>query len=138
MMLGAGMALYPFATDLRYEVAQWTMGLSLDGIAHAADTGVALPEQAVAHIEIPAIGLDAFVVEGTDDSALAQGPGHYPDTPLPGQAGNVGIAGHRTMHGHIFHDLHLVQPGDEETDAPGSDDPENLSNWRVCYDIELT
>ena len=32
----------------------------------------------------------------------------------------------------------LVQPGDDETDAPGSDDPENLSNWRVCYDIELT
>lgn len=29
------------------------------------------------------------------------------------------------------------QPGDEESDAPRSDDPENLSNWRICYDIEL-
>jgi sortase A len=113
VLLGASMALYPFATDVRYAAAQWAMGFSLDGVAQASTGGITLPEKAVARIEIPAIDLQAYVVEGTDDPALAQGPGHYPETPLPGEAGNVGIAGHRTMHGHVFHDLHLLQVGDE-------------------------
>ena len=33
---------------------------------------------------------------------LKEGPGHYPGTPLPGQAGNSAIAGHRTTYGAPF------------------------------------
>lgn len=110
--IGAGLVAYPLVTDWRYGISQWWMG-----IAEASEPveagGIALPEGAVAKLEIPAIGVDAFVVEGTDDTALAQGPGHYPETPLPGASGNAGIAGHRTMYGHVFHDLHLLEPGDE-------------------------
>src|ERR1700722_13538307 len=40
------------------------------------------------------------------------GPGHYPGTPLPGQRGNVGIAGHRTTFGAPFFRLNEVVPGD--------------------------
>ena len=36
---------------------------------------------------------------------LRKGPGHYPDTPLPGVMGNMAIAGHRTTYGHPFGDL---------------------------------
>jgi sortase A len=64
-------------------------------------------------LEIPAIDFRAYVLEGTTGSVLAKGPGHYPGTPLPGDSGNSAIAGHRTMHGHPFHDLDLLQPGDE-------------------------
>lgn len=78
----------------------------------AHPVGIVLPEGVVARLEIPAIGVQAFVVEGTDKPQLAKGPGHYPGTPLPGESGNASIAGHRTMHGHVFHDLHLLQPGD--------------------------
>lgn len=46
-------------------------------------------------------------------TALRQGPGHYPSTVLPGQPGNVGIAGHRTTHGAPFWALDALQPGDE-------------------------
>jgi len=53
------------------------------------------------------------VVEGTSDEALAVGAGHYPQSPLPGEVGNVGIAGHRTMNGHPFGDLDKLAPGDQ-------------------------
>ena len=33
-------------------------------------------------------------------SRSEQGPGHYPGTPLPGEPGNVAIAGHRTTYAH--------------------------------------
>ena len=44
---------------------------------------------------------------------LKKGPGHYPDTPLPGQLGNSAIAGHRTTYGEPFSDLPDLEPGDE-------------------------
>src|ERR1019366_8459288 len=44
----------------------------------------------VALLSIPRIGMNgAAIVEGTDESQLQQGPGHYLGTPLPGQAGNA-------------------------------------------------
>ncbi len=64
----------------------------------------------LARLQIPAIGVDQYVVEGTNASDLAKGPGHYVGTALPGQAGNVAIAGHRTTHGAPFNGLgHLVR-----------------------------
>jgi len=68
---------------------------------------------AVAHISISKIGLDAYVVEGVDVADLRKGPGHYPGTPLPGQEGNAAIAGHRTTYGAPFGDLDQLAPGDE-------------------------
>jgi len=67
---------------------------------------------ALTRIKIPAIGVDVVVVEGTTQSALRAGAGHYPQTPLPCEAGNVGIAGHRTTYGKPFHNLDLLHPGD--------------------------
>jgi len=53
------------------------------------------------------------VIQGTNDAQLQQGPGHYTNTPLPGQTGNVGIAGHRTTWGHPFYDLNQLKPGNK-------------------------
>lgn len=63
-------------------------------------------------IEIPDIGLERQIVEGIRRDDLRKGPGHYPDSPLPGQPGNVAIAGHRSTYGEPFRDLHLLEPGD--------------------------
>ena len=68
---------------------------------------------AVAIIRIPRIGLDKAVVEGVVVDDLRKGPGHYPSTPLPGQAGNAAIAGHRTTYGAPFGDLGELAEGDE-------------------------
>ena len=57
---------------------------------------------AIGRIEIPAIGVEEYVVEGTDIDSLRKGPGHYPETPLPGERGTAAIAGHRTTYGAPF------------------------------------
>ena len=59
------------------------------------------------------MGLNRIVVEGATADDLAKGPGHFPETPLPGQLGNAAIAGHRTTHLHPFFDIDKLQPGDE-------------------------
>ncbi|HEX3980632.1 MAG TPA: sortase, partial [Acidimicrobiales bacterium] len=51
-------------------------------------------------IRIPKINLAMTIVEGTGEAQLQMGPGHYPTTPLPGEAGNAAIAGHRTTYLH--------------------------------------
>ena len=68
---------------------------------------------AVAQLRIPAIGVDKIVVEGVDVADLKKGPGHYPDSPLPGQPGNAAIAGHRTTYGAPFNRLDELEVGDE-------------------------
>ncbi len=66
----------------------------------------------VGEIRIPAIGIDQVIVSGTGTQDLRQGPGHYTNTPLPGQAGNAGVAGHRTTYGHPFYNLNVLKVGD--------------------------
>ncbi len=73
----------------------------------AAPTG-----EAVAIMKIPKIGVEKAVVRGVGLSELKKGPGHYPTTPMPGEAGNAAIAGHRTTYGAPFFDLDELQPGD--------------------------
>jgi sortase A len=69
----------------------------------------------VGTLVIPEIGVDQVVVQGTGTAQLAAGPGHYPGTALPGQAGNAAIAGHRTTHGRPFYNLQNLAPGDPLT-----------------------
>ena len=70
------------------------------------------PNKALALIRIPSAGVSDIVVDGVSASALRQGPGHVPDTPLPGRPGNSAIAGHRSSYGAPFGDLDRVEEGD--------------------------
>ena len=75
-----------------------------------ADPAVGNP---VGLLSIPAIGMsNTAIVEGTGESQLEQGPGHYQGTPLPGEAGNAAIAGHRTTYGAPFYSLDGLKVGD--------------------------
>ena len=67
---------------------------------------------AIAMLTIPRIGLEKAVVQGVSVADLKKAPGHYPDTPMPGQKGNSAIAGHRTTYGGPFLDLDKLEPGD--------------------------
>ena len=67
---------------------------------------------AIAIIKIPRIGVEKTVVQGVGVEDLKKGPGHYPDTPMPGQEGNAAIAGHRTTYGAPFYNLDEVKPND--------------------------
>ena len=73
-----------------------------------------VPEgEAMARIRIPTIGVDKIVVEGVSLPDLKKGPGHFPESPLPGQQGNAAIAGHRTTYGAPFNRIDELRPGDE-------------------------
>ena len=69
-----------------------------------------LKGDAIARIDIRAIGISEYVVEGTDTTSLRKGPGHYPETPLPGEPGTTAIAGHRTTYGAPFRHIDELKP----------------------------
>jgi|SRR5579864_3391743 len=71
----------------------------------------------IGRIVIPAIGLNMVVVQGTNESDLEKGPGHYDtasgvNTALPGAPGVVAVAGHRTTFLHPFRHIDSLVPGD--------------------------
>ena len=68
---------------------------------------------AIGRIKIDRIGLSIVVVQGTDTASLEKGPGHYRNTPIPGQPGTVAIAGHRTTYLAPFRHIDDIQDGDE-------------------------
>ena len=71
------------------------------------------PGEAIGRLRAPTMGdLDIVLVQGTDTASLQKGPGHFPETPFPGQGGTVGIAGHRTTYGAPFRDAESVERGD--------------------------
>ncbi|MFA9444145.1 class E sortase [Egicoccus sp. AB-alg6-2] len=114
---GLGLFSYPLLTDVYTErVVQDQLAQEFERLeVAAADTWQ--PTMAagspLTRIVIPTLDVDTIVVAGTTPAALRAGAGHYPDTPLPGTVGNVGIAGHRTTYGRPFHRLDELQVGDE-------------------------
>lgn len=70
--------------------------------------------QGVAVLRIPRFGRDwaNVVVEGIGVDDLKRGPGHYPNTALPGQVGNFVVSGHRTTYGAPFNRVDELQQGD--------------------------
>jgi sortase A len=82
--------------------------------ATSNETAPVLPPSgdAVAVIKFPKLGVEKTVVEGVSVSDLKKGPGHYPETPMPGHVGNVAIAGHRTTYGAPFYRVDELKAGD--------------------------
>jgi sortase A len=70
------------------------------------------PGDPMGRIVMPAIGVSEVFVQGTGSSDLRAGPGHYPQTPLPGEHGTVAIAGHRTTYGAPFRSIDELDRGD--------------------------
>jgi sortase A len=61
-------------------------------------------------MDIPRLGLSVAVLEGTNARTLRLGAGHIQETSRPGEAGNIGIAGHRDT---FFRDLRDIRKNDE-------------------------
>lgn len=83
----------------------------------------------LAVLRIPRIGLEVAVLEGTDDLTLNRAVGHIGGTALPGEPGNVGIAGHRDG---FFRGLKDVTPGDAvELALPSGDERYTVAEIRI-------
>jgi sortase A len=81
-------------------------------LKHKYQTRALNEGDALTRIKISKLGVDTIVVEGTGASALRAGAGHYPQTPLPCESGNVAIAGHRTTYGKPFANIDRLAKGD--------------------------
>lgn len=111
---GVGLVAFPFATNM------WQ-----DRVQSRLDRQIVSPElqqayrqrrietgDSLTRIRIPALDIDTVVVEGVTASALRAGAGHYPQTALPCEMGNVSIAGHRTTFGKPFANVDRLKTGD--------------------------
>ncbi len=72
------------------------------------------PEQGI-RIRIPAIEVDAPIVQGDDTEQLKKGVAQHLGTPNPGQNGNLVLSAHNDAFGEIFRYLDRLRPGDEVT-----------------------
>jgi sortase A len=72
------------------------------------------PEQAI-RIQIPAIGIDAPIVQGDGWEQLKKGVGQHIGSANPGQKGNVVLSAHNDIFGEIFRELNRLKSGDKIT-----------------------
>lgn len=106
----------------------------------------------IGRLSVPRLHLSVMVREGVDDNTLQLAAGHIPSTPLPGQFGNVGVAGHRdtffrglkdlratdevrfsTLKGdfiYVVESLMIVEPNNVEVLASS---PENMLTLVTCF-----
>jgi sortase A len=96
--------------------AERQLELQIAGARRTAAAGIKAaairpaPGSPIGRLEIPAVHLSAIIVEGDGHRELRLGVGHVPGTPLPGEAGNAGLAGHRDT---FFRPLAGISQGDE-------------------------
>lgn len=113
-LASVGMISYPVGTDLysRFNQDQLQESFAQPEAAQAYREGTIAVGEGLTTLRIDKLGVEVLVVEGTTPSALRAGAGHYAETPLPGEAGNVSIAGHRTTYGRPLNRMDELEPGD--------------------------
>jgi sortase A len=61
-------------------------------------------------IVVPRLGIKVVILQGTTSKTLRLGAGHMVGTAMPGEEGNIGIAGHRDS---WFRDMKDIRSGDQ-------------------------
>lgn len=121
-ILAVGFAAYSYAARYiyqAYENREFDRALvaknvapSLPGASAEQRPSTASPRALIGRIAIPRLGISAMVKEGIDYRTLGLAVGHIPATAMPGETGNVGLAGHRD---NLFRSLKDVARDDEIT-----------------------
>jgi sortase A len=113
VLLGLGfgcLAVYAFATvEARRFQAEQTAAFERAASERAAPARIA-EGGLVGMLDVPRLKLSTPVIEGDDEQTLERAVGHLPDTPMPWEAGNSAIAGHRDG---LFRPLKDLKIGDE-------------------------
>lgn len=105
-LLAIGYAGYIIADAQAYQAIQ------LRNFAHEVPTvepHFPVIGEAIGEIQIPRLALRAVILHGDSPQVLRRGVGHLPNTPVPGERGNVGLAGHRDS---FFRPLRQIRTGD--------------------------
>jgi sortase A len=78
-----------------------------------ADPYAATPRLPIGILSIPKLGVRVELMQGITLTVIDRGAGHWPGTPMPGELGNMVIAGHRTLYQKPFARLNELVPGDK-------------------------
>lgn len=120
LSITAGLILTLFCAYLLWGTGAYTQSQQSLLRSELAAAKKQLPEkvrtgQALAMLRIPRLGRDYeyAVVEGVGAEQLKKGPGHYPDSAMPGQVGNFVLSGHRTTYAAPFNEIDELERDDE-------------------------
>jgi len=105
-ILALGYSGFVFASSRSYQAVEMKKFKEASRLSepHLLADGDVLGE-----IEVPRLGLDAIVVQGDSRATLKRAVGHLSKSALPGEWGNVALAGHRDT---FFRPLRDIRLGD--------------------------
>jgi sortase A len=89
-----------------------TSGAAPTTPAASAPKRVVGDDDLIGELEIPRLGMKIAVVQGDSEKILRRAVGHLPSSAMPGDVGNVALAGHRDT---FFRPLRKIGPGDAIT-----------------------
>jgi sortase A len=108
-ILGLGYATYVVADARVYQAVAESRLSNMRPVQRPRDLAEG---DVIGQMTIPRLDLQTIVVQGESTRVLRRAVGHLPETALPGEAGNVTLAGHRDG---FFRPLRTIQPGDAIT-----------------------
>ncbi len=112
-MAALGYAAYVLATTKTYQAIEIRAIEDRKTLSPPKrDRVIPIEGSVIGEIEVPRLGLKAVIAQGDSPAILRRAVGHLPGTSLPGEVGNVALAGHRDS---LFRPLRNIQPGDTIT-----------------------
>jgi sortase A len=106
-LLALGYSGFVFADAHIYQALQ---GKKFTQVSPLVEPHLALQGEVLGELLMPRLALKVIVVQGDSAANLRRAVGHVPTSPVPGEWGNVALAGHRDT---FFRPLRNAQVGDE-------------------------
>jgi len=105
--LALGYAAFVFADSNVYQAFESN---KFAQAAPISESHILVEGEVIGELQVPRLGLDVIVVQGDSPASLRRAVGHLANSAMPGERGNVALAGHRDT---FFRPLRDIQPGDE-------------------------
>jgi len=109
LLIGVGAASYASYLIADGQIYQAVQLRRFDHRVPLSEPHFPVVGEVLGQIEIPRLALKAVIVHGNSPVILRRGVAHLPKTPVPGEWGNVVLAGHRDT---FFRPLRRIRPGD--------------------------
>ena len=106
-LLALGYAGFVFADSHAYQALEMK---KFKQAGRLSEPRVFVEGDVIGEIQVPRLRLNAMVVQGDSPANLKRAVGHLTKSALPGEWGNVALAGHRDT---FFRPLRDIRPGDE-------------------------
>lgn len=108
VITGYQLSVQQKSTSYSLEVAQKRIQASVAEDT-TAEAFVAKSDEVIGVLSIPKLNRSIAIVEGTDETQLGQGVGHYDTTAFPGQGEQILLSGHRDT---VFREFGELEIGD--------------------------